>query len=258
MTFAASPEAYDRFIGRYSYRLCEALCRAAGVPQAARVLDVGAGTGAGTRRLVEGHGEERVAAVEPSETFVRALRERFPAADVRQAAAESLPFEDASFDAVLAHLVVNFMSSPAAGAAEMRRVARAGGTVAACVWDYGDGMTLLRAFWEAAAEVSPDAAAASDERTRMTFAREGELAGLWRDAGLADVEEGELVVSAAYESFEDLWEPFPQGVGPAGAFAASLDEPGREALRAELRRRLDVPDGPFRLSARAWYAAGTA
>jgi ubiquinone/menaquinone biosynthesis C-methylase UbiE len=258
VTFAASPEAYDRFVGRYSYGLCEALCRAAGVREGARVLDVGAGTGAGTRRLVEGHGEERVAAVEPSETFVRALRERFPAADVRQAAAESLPFPDGSFDAVLAHLVVNFMASPEEGAAEMRRVARPGGTVAACVWDYGEGMTLLRAFWEAAAEVAPASAVAADERTRMAFARAGELAGLWRDAGLADVEEGELVVGASYESFEDLWEPFPSGVGPAGAFAASLDEPGREALRAELRRRLDVPDGPFSLSARAWYAVGTA
>jgi hypothetical protein len=92
----------------------------------------------------------------------------------------------------------------------------------------------------------------------MAFARAGELAGLWLDAGLADVEEGELVVGASYESFEDLWEPFPSGVGPAGAFAASLDEPRREALRAELRRRLDVPDGPFSLSARAWYAVGTA
>ncbi|MGH3016166.1 MAG: class I SAM-dependent methyltransferase, partial [Gaiellaceae bacterium] len=251
MTFAVPAEAYDRLVGRYSFDLCDALAGVAGVAPGATVLDVGAGTGAGTLRLVELVGAERVAAVDPSAPFVEALRDRLPGVDVRQASAESLPFEDGSFDAVLAQLVVNFMADPETGVAEMRRVTRPGGAVAACVWDYAGEMTLLRAFWDAAAALDPVGVAEVDERTRMSFGRRGELEALWRGAGLHDVSHGELVVSAAYESFDDLWEPFIAGVAPSGAYAASLDDTGREALRAEYRRRLGAPAGGFELSARA-------
>jgi len=256
VTFAVSANAYDRFVGRYSYGLCDALATVAAVGAGASVLDVGAGTGAGTRRLVELAGA--VAAVDPSEPFVEALRERFPAVDVRLALAESLPFEDGAFDATLAQLVVNFMTDPGAGVADMRRVTRPGGVVAACVWDYPGEMTLLRVFWEAAAELDPDGAEAVDERTRMPFGRRGELGELWRRAGLGEVENGEIVVSAEYEGFDDLWGPFTEGVGPAGRYATSLGPERQGALRAEYRRRLSVPDGGFRLSARAWYAVGRA
>jgi SAM-dependent methyltransferase len=258
VTFAVPGEAYDRFIGRYSYRLCDALARAAGLAPEATVLDVGAGTGLGTRRLVELVGPERVTAVDPSEPFVEALRARLPGIEVRLAPAEELPFEDGAFDAAFAQLVVNFMADPEAGVGEMRRVTRPGGAVAACVWDSRGEMTLLRTFWEAAAAVDPGGSGPADERTTMRFMGEGELAELWRQAGLAEVEEGQLVVSADYESFDDLWEPFTKGVGPAGAYATSLDPERQEALRAELARRVGDPEGEFRLSARAWYAVGTA
>ncbi|MGH3040557.1 MAG: class I SAM-dependent methyltransferase [Gaiellaceae bacterium] len=258
MTFAVPADAYDRVVGRDSDGLCEALAEAAGITAASSVLDVGAGTGAGTRRLVDLVGEERVAAVDPSEPFVEGLRARCPGVDVRLARAESLPFEDDTFDAALAQLVVNFVSDPEAGVAEMRRVTRPGGAVAACVWDYPGEMTLLRAFWDAAAELDRDGVQAVDERTRMRFGRDGELGDLWRQYGLAEVEEGELVVSAEYENFEDLWDPFTVGVGPAGRYAASLDSERQEALKSEYRRRLAVSDGAFRLSARAWFAVGRA
>jgi SAM-dependent methyltransferase len=258
VTFVVPGEAYDRFIGRYSYRLCDALARAAGLAADAEVLDVGAGTGTGTRRLVELVGPERVTAVEPSEPFVETLRARLPGVDVRLAAAEELPFEEGTFDAAFAQLVVFFMADPEAGVAEMRRVTRPGGLVAGCVWDSRGEMTLLRSFWDAAAAVDPEGGKAADERTTMRFLAEGELAELWRQVQLGDVEEGQLVVSADYESFDDLWEPLTRGVGPAGGYASSLDLERREALRVELARRLGDPDGPFRLSARAWYAVGTA
>jgi SAM-dependent methyltransferase len=259
MTFAVPAEAYDRFVGRYSYGLCDELAAAAGITAASSVVDVGAGTGAGTRRLVELVGPERVAAVEPSEPFAGALRERFPGSDVRLAAAESLPFADGTFDAAFAQLVVNFMSDPERGVAEMRRVTRKGGVVAACVWDYAGEMTLLRTFWDAAeALAGDDDLRAVDERREMRFRERGELGALWRQAGLERVEEGEIVVYAEYGSFEDLWEPFTAGVGPAGGFAVSLDPERQEALKAEYRRRLAVPAGPFTLSARAWSAVGRA
>jgi SAM-dependent methyltransferase len=177
---------------------------------------------------------------------------------VRLASAESLPFEDDTFDAALAQLVANFMADPEAGVAEMRRVTRPGCAVAACVWDYPGEMTLLRVFWDAAAALDPDGVQTVDERTRMRFGLAGELGELWRQASLAEVEEGEIVVSAEYEGFDDLWDPFTVGVGPAGRYATSLDSGRREALKAEYRRRLAVPDGAFRLSARAWFAVGRA
>jgi SAM-dependent methyltransferase len=257
VTFAVSAEAYDRLVGRYSFALCDALAHAAGIGPEATVLDVGAGTGAGTRHLVELVGPECVAAVDPSAPFVEALRDRLPGVDVRHASAESLPFDDGAFDVALAQLVVNFMSDPDAGVAEMRRVIRPGGVAAACVWDYPGEMTLLRGFWDAAAALDPDGVADVDERTRMPFARRGELAALWRRAGLREVSDGAVVVSGGYESFDDAWEPFTAGVAPSGAYTASLDKVGREALRTEYHRRLGAPEGSFELSARAWYAVGT-
>jgi SAM-dependent methyltransferase len=252
VTFAVPAEAYDRFVGRYSYGLADALAREAGIGPEDAVLDVGAGPGVGTRRLAELAG--RVAAVEPSGPFAGALRERLPEVDVRQGAAEELPFGDGEFDAAFAQLVLNFMSDPEAGVAEMRRVTRPGGVLAACVWDYPDKMTLLRVFWDAvAAAGSPGA---GDERDGMRFGREGELVAFWEEAGLEQVAGGEITVAAAYESFDDLWAPFEAGVGPAGSHAASLEPGAREELRAEYRRRLDVPDGPFELEARAWFAVG--
>jgi SAM-dependent methyltransferase len=258
VTFAVPGTVYDRFVGRYSYRLCQALARVAGLAAESSVLDVGAGTGEGTRYLVELVGSERVAAVDPAESFVETLRARLPEVDVRVASAESLPFGDGAFDATLAQLVVNFMAEPEAGVTEMRRVTRRGGAVAACVWDYSGEMNLLRAFWDAAGELDSDGVRAVDERMQMRFGRRGELGALWRHAGLEDVEEGDIVVFAEYESFDDLWEPFTAGVGPAGSYAASLDPERQEALRTEYSRRLAVPDGGFRLSARAWYAVAKA
>jgi SAM-dependent methyltransferase len=255
VTFAVEADSYDRHVGRYSGALGRELVRVAGLRPPMQALDVGAGTGKLTGVLAELLGEGNVAAVDPSDTFAEALRLRFPGAEVRHAAAEALPFADSSFDAALAQLVVNFMSDPERGVAEMTRVVREGGTVAAAVWDYPAGMTLLTTFWEAVAALGGSEA---DERTAMRFDEEGELADFWRQTGLGDVEDGAIMVSASYESFEDLWGPFRAGVGPAGAHAASLPLPAQEELRDEFHRRLGSPAGPFELEARAWYAVGTA
>jgi SAM-dependent methyltransferase len=256
MTFAVAAELYDRFVGRYSDALGRALADEAGVSAGMRALDVGAGSGKLAGVLAERLEERNVSAVDPSAPFVAALRSRFPTADVQEGAAEALPFEDDSFDAALAQLVFNFLDDPERGAAEMRRVARESGVVAAVVWDYRGEMTMLASFWEAAAAVDERGAAAVDERTSMRFGERGELADLWRDAGLGGVRDGEIVVSASYEDFDDLWKPFLGGVGPAGGFAASLEPEAQAALREEYRERLGSPDGPFDLSARAWYAIG--
>ena len=256
-TFRASADAYDRFVGRYGPQLADALIAFAGVEPGARALDVGCGPGALTLALAQRPGAGEVCAVDPSAPFVQACRARVPAAEVVVAPAERLPFDDGTFDCVVSQLVVNFMSDAHAGVREMARVARRGGVVAACVWDYAGEMTLLRAFWDAAREVDPQRGAAADEGVVMRWCEDGELAELWRAAGLCDVRFDALTVSAAYESFDDLWEPLPTGVAPAGAFCRSLDPERRAALREAYRRRLGAGAGPFELSARAWAVAGT-
>jgi SAM-dependent methyltransferase len=257
-TFRASAEAYDRLVGRYSGKLAAALIGFAGVDPGMRAVDVGCGPGALAAALADRLGAENVSAADPSEPFAEACRARLPGVDVAVAPAEALPFADGEFDVALSQLVVNFMSDPEAGVRELARVTRTGGTVASCVWDYAGDMTLLRAFWDAARDVEPERGAAADEGVVMRWCGEGELAELWRAAGLEDVRSGELVVSASYADFEDAWSPFTAGVAPSGAFARSLDDEGRAALREAFRGHLGVGDGTFELSARAWAAAGRA
>jgi SAM-dependent methyltransferase len=255
-SFRVPADAYDRFVGRYGPALAAALIDFARVAPGMRALDVGSGPGALAAALADRLGQASVAAAEPSEPFAEACRERLPEVEVVVATAEALPFADDTFDATLSQLVVNFMRDPEGGVREMARVTRPGGVVASCVWDYAGEMTLLRAFWDAAAEVDPGGASAADEGAVMRWCAEGELAELWRGAGLGGIRSGRLVVRAGYADFEDLWSPLLSGVGPAGAFCTSLDGERRAALRDTFRSRLGVGDGPFELTARAWSVAG--
>ncbi|HEY8629826.1 MAG TPA: methyltransferase domain-containing protein [Gaiellaceae bacterium] len=255
MTFTATRGAYDAFMGRYADRLAPLLIAFAGVQRGERVLDVGCGPGSLTEALGQVVGPEQVAAVEPSEPFAAATAERVPDAEVQVGAAESLPWAADTFDVALAQLVVNFMSDADAGVAEMRRVVHPGGTVAACTWDYSGGMTMLRTFWDAALSLDPDT---PDEARTMRYNDPDVLQELWLRAGLKAVENDALVVEVAYTGFDDYWEPFTGGVGPAGAYTSSLDADRRAALREECRRRLGDPDGAFTLSAKAWAVKGRA
>jgi SAM-dependent methyltransferase len=256
-TFRGPADAYDRHIGRYGSALAAGLIAWAGIEPGERALDVGCGPGALTAALAGVLGADGVAAVDPSEPFAAACASRVPGVRVEVAVAEALPFPDGSFDAALSQLVVNFMTDAPAGVREMRRVTRSGGTVAAAVWDYADGMILLCRFWEAAVALDP-AAADLDEGRSMPYCLPDELEELWGGAGLEDVRTGELVVEAGYDGFDDLWQPLESGVGPSGAYAAALAPERRAGLREELRRRLAPGEGPFRLTARAWCVAGRA
>jgi SAM-dependent methyltransferase len=254
--FRGSADAYDRFVGRYGPHLSRELIAAAGVRQGQRVLDVGCGPGPLTTALAALVGAAHVSAVDPSKPFVQACRERVPGADVRVAAAEELPFEDHTFDATLSQLVVNFLDDAPRGLLEMRRVTRPDGVVAGCTWDYADGMTMLRGFWDSVRALDPEGGVA-DEGLTMRYADPETLGELWRGAGLRDVDVSELFAEASYKGFDDLWEPFLAGIGPAGAHAASLDADDQRRLRDEFHRRLGSPAGHFTLAARAWCAVGS-
>ena len=250
MTFTVGADAYDRFMGRYSQPLAPLLVNFARVADGQRVLDVGCGPGALTAELVARLGAGAVTAVDPSEPFVAAVRARQPEVEVRLAAAEDLPFGDETFAASLAQLVVHFMADPIAGLREMARVTQRGGTVAACVWDHAGGGGPLALFWDAARELEPGVRGESE----LAGARRGHLAELFESAGLRDVEEGALTVDVGHPTFDEWWEPFTLGVGPAGAFVARLDPPRQAQLRDLCRERL--PAAPFVVSARAWAARG--
>ena len=249
MGFDVTGEAYDRFMGRYSRHLAPQLAELAGVRAGQRVLDVGSGPGALTAELAARIGPDAVTAVDPSAPFVAAVRERFPGVAAAQAAAEALPFADGEFDAALAQLVVHFMADPVAGLREMARVTRPGGVVAACVWDHAGERTPLAVFWRAARELDPSAR----DESGLAGAREGHLASLLREAGLSRVSDTVFELPLAVEGFEDWWDPFELGVGPAGAYVASLADDARLALRERCRERL--PSAP---RAVAWAARGVA
>jgi SAM-dependent methyltransferase len=250
MTFDVEASAYDAFMGRYSVLLAPQLADLAGVTEGRRVLDVGCGTGTLIGELVGRVGAASVAAVDPSPSFVSAVRDRYPEVDVQQAAAERLPFADDAFDVALAQLVVHFMSDPVAGLAEMARVTRPDGVVAACVWDHAGDQGPLSLFWNAARDLDPDI---EDESARAGT-REGHLAELLTAAGLREIEEVALSAGVEHPSFEEWWEPYTLGVGPAGVYVVGLSEQQRVALREHCR--LVLPEAPFVLTATAWAARG--
>jgi SAM-dependent methyltransferase len=250
VSFAVPAEAYDRFMGVHSRQLAPQLADLARLSPDARVLDVGCGPGTLTTELVARLGARSVAAVDPSESFVVAARERHPGVDVRRATAEALPFADRAFDAAIAQLVVHFMTDPVKGLREMARVTRPDGAIAACVWDHAGGRSPISPFWQA----TRDLGLAAQDESALAGAREGHLVELFRTSGLRHVEAAVLVARVVYSSFDGWWEPITLGVGPAGAryMVSSPDE------RARLRERCQklLPPASFELVSFAWAARG--
>jgi SAM-dependent methyltransferase len=225
----------------------------AGVRAGQDALDVGAGTGALTRVLVDRLGAGHVTAIDPSEAFVGAFRERFPGVRIEHGSAEALPFADDQFDVAIAQLVVHFMQDPVRGIAEMARVTRPGGTVATCVWDHAGGTGPVSLFWAAAHDVTDPR---DSDEAGLAGAREGHLVELFGHAGLRDVEGSVVVADLEMATFDEYWAPFNRGVGPAGAYLQKLEPVDRDRLEARARE-LAGPE-PFRIVARAWAARGTA
>jgi SAM-dependent methyltransferase len=250
VSFIVGTDEYDRFMGRYSGSLAPRFADLAAVDADQRVLDVGCGPGSLTAELVGRLGSAAVSAVDPSEPFVAAARERHPGVSVQRAAAEELPFEDRAFDVALAQLVVHFMAGLVAGLREMARVTREDGVIAACVWDHAGGRGPLSVFWQATRDLDRNV----EDESHLAGAREGHLGRLLHAAGLHEIEESALSVGVEHPTFEEWWEPFTLGVGPAGVYAAGLDAERQAQLRERCREMLPSP--PFELTALAWAAQG--
>ena len=247
MGFDVPPDAYGRFMGRYAVPLAEVFVAFAGIGVGDKVLDVGCGPGALTAQL------RSVGAVatgiDPSPPFVDGMRARFPDVDVRLGTAEELPYDTGTFDAAMAQLVVHFMTDPVGGIRQMSRVTRPGGVVAACVWDGPTG--ALAPFWDAVHVLTPDA----EDEALLSGAHRGHLAELFDTAGLHDVDEAPISVDVVHPTFDEWWQPFTFGIGPAGDYVRQLDDVACTRLESVARERLG--NGPFTVTATAWAARGT-
>ena len=255
----SAAQAYERFMGRWSRALAPLLVRFASVRDGETVLDVGSGTGALSAAVAEIAPSSRIVGIDPAAPYVALAQSQHHSTLIQfeTGDAQQMRFDNAVFDRTVSLLVVNFIPDAGKALGEMKRVTKSNGTVAAAVWDYGDGMEMLRVFWDEAVALAP-AAAAKDERN-MPFCRRGELGALWREQGLQDVVEEALIVETRFASFDDFWTPFLEGQGPAGGYVASLSADDREALRLRLRRRLlgSGADKAIVLHARAWAVRGT-
>lgn len=245
-------------MGRWSRQAAREFLQWLTAPPGSDWLDVGCGTGALTQSILDQTRPASVRSIDPSPGFIAHARSHVSGdrAHFAVADARALPFAAAGVAAAVAGLVLNFVPRPAHAVAEMARVTRPGGHVAAYVWDYGGRMEFLQIFWASATELDP-AAGALDEGPRFPICRPEPLARLFRDAGLRDVAVRPIDVPTDFRDFDDYWSPFLGGQGVAPAYVMSLDVARREALRDLLRARLHIAvDGAIRLVARAWAVRG--
>lgn len=250
-------EAYEKFMGRWSRLLAPLLVDFTEIPGSGRVLDVGSGTGALAFEVAKRN--LGVVGIDPARQYVAyaTSKNRFgPRARFEIGDAQRLRFADQTFDASASMLVFNFIPDSDTALREVRRVTKRGGPVSAAVWDYGEGMQMLRIFWDAAVAIDPGAEKFDEKH--FALCREGALGALWKSGGLRDVREQALEIALRFASFQDYWDPFLLGQGPAGEYVKGLDPAKRQRLRAAVRDRLPRSSGNFALKARAWAVRGLA
>jgi len=249
---------YDYLMGRWSQVMAPLLVEFAGVRDGDNVLDVGCGTGSLSSALLESGSRVRVAGIDGSADYAEIARSNVndDRATFEQGDAQVLPYGDDQFDACVSLLVMNFIPDATQALGEMCRVTRTGGTVAAAVWDYGDGMEMLRQLWDTASEI--DEAAVAKHEGKMPLCRPGELAALWSDNGLVDIADTGLTIPMNFTSFDDYWAPFLTGVGPSGSYVNGLEAPIQTALKERLSAKLAAgsEDAAFSMKARAWAVRG--
>ncbi|HUF54788.1 MAG TPA: methyltransferase domain-containing protein [Dehalococcoidia bacterium] len=248
-------DAYEQYVGRWSRLVAREFVAWLEAPPGLRWLDVGCGTGELTRAIASAASPASVIGVDQSEKYVAYARERTPAIDYRVGNATALPVENASLNVAVSGLVLNFVAQPQLAVAEMARATGPGGIAAAYVWDYADGTQFMRNFWDAAKELQPSAALA-DEGARFALCNEAGLREAFESTSLQKVQTREIVVPTHFLDFNDYWNPFLGGQGPAGAFVLSLPPQKRDQLRAILHERIAPTGGSIELTARAWAVKG--
>ncbi|MPZ42370.1 MAG: methyltransferase domain-containing protein [Betaproteobacteria bacterium] len=246
---------YEQYVGRWSRQVAPKFLSWLDIPSGRRWLDVGCGTGALCAAILDRCSPALVAGVEPSDGFLKTAKENLEGrAALHQGSATAIPLNDVSVDVVVSGLVLNFVPDQRAALLEMTRVTGKGGTIAAYVWDYAGRMELMRFFWDAAAEIDPDSVKL-DEGVRFPLCRPEALEELFTSTGLDKIEVKPIDITTPFANFDDYWQPFLGGQGPAPAYAMSLDETARARLRHRISDRLPIAaNGSISLTARAWAA----
>jgi len=252
-------EAYERFMGRWSRLLAPLLIDFAGIPEG-KILDVGSGTGTLTFAIAERKTHCQITGIDPSEEYIRYAISRSPFPDrttFEVGDAQRLNFANATFKASTSLLVFNFIGDPLKALRELLRVTESNGRISAAVWDYGARMRMLRTFWDAAASIDPRAERLDEKH--MPLCREGELAGMWKKCGLKSVSEKPLEITMHFLSFNDYWDAFLLGQGPAGAYVRAVHSDRMQLLRSAVKTQLSISNesSAFTLPARAWAVRGT-
>jgi SAM-dependent methyltransferase len=244
---------YEQYIGRWSRQIAARFLSWIDCNAGLRWLDVGCGAGALCAAIVDHCAPILVAGIEPSAGFLKTARENLTGKmALSQSTATAIPLASSSVDVVVSGLVLNFLSDPHAALIEMARVTHQGGIIGAYVWDYAGKMEIIRLFWDIAIELDPDAAKL-DEGTRFPQCNPESLQTLFAGTGLSEIKVAPIEMQAMFTSFNDYWQPFLGGQGPAPAYTMSLDDQARARLRDHLRKRLPMlPDGSISLNARAW------
>ena len=253
-----SGAAYEPYVGRWSRLVAREFLAWLAIPQGTRWLDIGCGTGALSQSILDVASPREITGIDPSEGYITFARQqvRDRRVSFRLGDAQALPEAPASYDAVVAGLVLNFVPQPSRAVAEMQRVARVGGTVAAYVWDYAGQMQLMRYFWDAAVALDP-ASSSLDEGQRFPICQPEPLMQLFCTEALREVEVRMIDIPTVFRDFDDYWSPFLGVHGPAPSYTMSLSEEQRSALRERIRATLPIAaDGSIHLIARAWAVRG--
>jgi len=255
-----STNAYERFMGRWSILVAQEFLGWLAVPYSRRWVDLGSGTGSLTNLILKRYQPKEIIAIDSSSEFISHAQRSIsdPRVQFRIGLAQSLELDSNSVDAVVSGLVLNFIPQPEEAIAGMMRVTKPGGKIGAFVWDYADGMQMLRYFWDAAIELD-HLAREFDEGIRFPLCREGQLESLFREIGLKQIEVTSIEVRTLFQNFDDYWQPFLGGVGPAPSYTMSLDQQDRQKLEDKLHEMLPIDEsGSISIIARAWAVKGTA
>lgn len=254
----SSGDSYERYVGRWSRLVAKEFIPWLAIPENREWLDVGCGTGALSQTILKLTNPKKVKGIDRSEDYVNTARSRvhLSNAEFDTGDAQSLPVESNIYDAAVSGLVLNFIPQPNQMIAEMKRAVKQNGTVAVYVWDYAAKMQFMRHFWNAAIALNP-AVSDHDEGRRFPICNPDALAKLFRSAGLTGVETRPIDIAMDFKDFDDYWNPFLGGQGPAAGYAISLSEEKRAQLRDRIYSNLPFAlDGSIPLVARAWAIKG--